>query len=265
MFEIRLFSHHGAEPYYNMAFDEWMFGRALRSPASVFLRLYTWQPGAITIGYNQNYDRAVDHSRLDGCAIIRRVTGGRALYHDPSEVTYSVAVGEEGFDLMSPSGSASEPSRVISEVLVSFLSRAGIESELVRRSSASESRSDFFHKAPCFASFSRYEIASRGSKVVASAQRRIGRTIFQHGSIKICGVAAHPALAHARGVVGQPVEFKPLSKDAYSRLKDHFRVAFESFLGMPVFDGEIGETERKEVAARCVLVRKYFDMRRDIF
>ena len=153
---------------------------------------------------------------------------------------------------------------MISEVLVSYLGKAGVEAQLVRRSSEREARPEFFHKAPCFASFSRYEIASQGRKIVASAQRQIGRTIFQHGSIKISGVATHPALPGAPGEAGQPVELEPLSREAYTNLESGFKVAFESFLGGAIIEGVLSRVQQAEVEQRSRNVRKYFGMRRDI-
>jgi lipoyl(octanoyl) transferase len=38
---------------------------------------------------------------------------------------------------------------------------------------------------PCFSSSARYEIEFGGRKLVGSAQRRIGKTVLQHGSILI--------------------------------------------------------------------------------
>jgi len=248
-----------------MAFDEWMFAGAIKEPAAVFLRLYSWQPGAITVGYNQDLKRAVDHSRLAGTAVIRRITGGRALYHDPSELTYSVAIGEHRLESIASSGSVSAVSRVIAEVLVEFLATMGLAAEPTWRSSQRERRRNFFHKAPCFASFSRYEIASQGRKVVASAQRQIGRTVFQHGSIKMAGVATHPALPRLPGNAGQPVVFKPLSKNAFLRFEKNYRLAFESLLESPMVEGVMDQKRLNEVEQRCLYVEKYFDRRRDIF
>jgi lipoate-protein ligase A len=44
---------------------------------------------------------------------------------------------------------------------------------------------------PCFSSSARYEIEFNGKKFVGSAQRRIGRTVLQHGSILIGSAHLH--------------------------------------------------------------------------
>ncbi len=60
------------------------------------LRLYTWNPPAVSIGRFQSLRDEVD---LDFCKknnidFIRRVTGGGAVFHD-DEVTYSLCIPEE--------------------------------------------------------------------------------------------------------------------------------------------------------------------------
>jgi lipoate-protein ligase A len=44
---------------------------------------------------------------------------------------------------------------------------------------------------PCFSSSARYEIEFNGRKLVGSAQRRIGHTVLQHGSILIGSAHLH--------------------------------------------------------------------------
>jgi len=77
---------------WNLALDEAIF-HAVRAGASPpTLRLYRWSAPALSIGYAQDRDRDVDRDacRARGIAVLRRITGGRAVLHD-AEVTYSVA------------------------------------------------------------------------------------------------------------------------------------------------------------------------------
>ena len=54
------------------------------------LRLYSWKPYCISIGYQQD-ESSIDRNRCAdaGVDIIRRPTGGRAVYH-AEELTYAV-------------------------------------------------------------------------------------------------------------------------------------------------------------------------------
>ena len=75
----------------NMAVDEFLLKRAEKKGGAPVLRLYSFSPPAITIGYHQDAERVIDMSAAsaDGLDVVRRITGGRALLHD-GELTYSV-------------------------------------------------------------------------------------------------------------------------------------------------------------------------------
>jgi len=193
-----------------MAFDEWLFGQAVHDPGFVAFRLYTWLPGAITIGLNQRAEMALDWRAIGSTVVIRRATGGRALYHDPSELTYSVVVGADTTRRLCAGGSTSRLSGLIAHGLTRFLIRQGIGAEFVRRSSPVDQRPVADHTMPCFASFARYELVSGGRKVVASAQRRTGDAVLQHGSIKMGGVTNHAALPGIGDLGGPDSELQSL-------------------------------------------------------
>ena len=43
------YSHYAADPYLNMAVDDWMLIRAAQAKSVALLRAYTWSPAAITL------------------------------------------------------------------------------------------------------------------------------------------------------------------------------------------------------------------------
>ena len=56
------------------------------------LRFYGWKPSCISIGYHQNKNvLKLDRIRDDGYDIVRRPTGGRAIFH-ARELTYSIVI-----------------------------------------------------------------------------------------------------------------------------------------------------------------------------
>ena len=205
------YTHFGGEPFFNMAFDEWMFGKAMQNPDRVYLRLYSWSPGAITFGYHQDITKAVRHDNLGDTILIRRITGGRALYHDPSELTYAIAFNSQNKANSKLCGTVRESSQIIASALVSFLESIGISAQYVRQSVGHKKTKAYFQTIPCFDSVARHEIVGKPGKIVASAQRRIETTFLQHGAIKIGGIASHPALPtntfNAEEVL-QPLEYK---------------------------------------------------------
>ncbi|MCX6825705.1 MAG: hypothetical protein NTV06_00355 [candidate division Zixibacteria bacterium] len=88
------------DPYLNMAVDEWLFDSICRHTVHcrAALRLYSWLFPAITIGYNQDFSEITSKEYLDEqLPVIRRITGGRAIYHEPSEITFSLSAGLDIF------------------------------------------------------------------------------------------------------------------------------------------------------------------------
>ena len=185
------FDHYAKDSYYNMAFDDWLLQRSIEYESCFFLRLYSWSPGGITIGVNQNEHKAIEFDNLNKTPVIRRITGGRAIYHDESELTYSLVVKN---NQISDSRYLNILNTDITKALMLFLKEVDIGSEFVKKSSRSNAIKGFFHKAPCFDSFAKYEITSNSQKIIASAQRKFGNVILQHGSIKINGIVKHPAI-----------------------------------------------------------------------
>ena len=158
------------------------------------LRLYRWSERALTIGYGQDRDRDVDCAacRARGIAVIRRVTGGRAVLHD-AEVTYSVSApkGLPGFG-----SGLDEAYRRIAAGLSAGLRKLGVGVDGAAPAPAPApvtpaSRGP--RHAGCFASRARHEIGVGGRKIVGSAQRREAGGFLQHGSILLASHA--PALA----------------------------------------------------------------------
>jgi hypothetical protein len=182
------------------------------------------------------------------------------VYHDIAELTYSVAVNPAVPELVHLSGSVSAVHRKLAEALRGFLSQLGIEAEITARSSSEDSRPDFFHKAPCFASHARHELRCGEKKIVASAQRRVGDALLQHGSIKLRGAVPHAALGDhgpASDLTPQPLEKKQL--DAFSPV---FAGAFEAALEVTLepcpCEAEVDAAVRKrwQNVAENALVRR---------
>lgn len=84
----------------NMALDEAICESVKRGTSLPTIRLYTWKPSAISIGYFQGLKDEVDLKtcREQGVDWVRRRTGGGAVYHDSEgEITYSLIGPEEHF------------------------------------------------------------------------------------------------------------------------------------------------------------------------
>ncbi len=78
---------------WNMAIDEAIMQARIAEKVPNTLRLYRWQPSAVSVGRNQNPDAEVylETAKQLGVDVVRRISGGGAVYHDfEGEVTYSV-------------------------------------------------------------------------------------------------------------------------------------------------------------------------------
>jgi lipoate-protein ligase A len=94
---IELEARTGAE---NMAVDEAIAAGIAASTSLPTIRFYTWKPCAVTIGYFQCLQEEVDTGAcaVKGIDVVRRRTGGGAVYHDEhGEITYSVIAPESHF------------------------------------------------------------------------------------------------------------------------------------------------------------------------
>lgn len=86
-----------------MAVDEAMVTARIKESVPNTLRLYRWNPSAVSVGRFQDIvnEVQVDNCRQKGVDIVRRLTGGGTVYHDRQrEITYSVVAGEKDFGTM---------------------------------------------------------------------------------------------------------------------------------------------------------------------
>jgi lipoate-protein ligase A len=163
----------------NMAIDEALW-RSRQAGASLpTLRFFAWAPPTVSLGYGQPLDRHVDVDacRALGVGLVRRPTGGSAIYHDgpERELTYSVVAtaGDLGIgpDLL-------ETYRWIGAALLRGLRALGAPAELVPERPPAGPVPAF-----CFARTGVFEIEVGGRKLVGSAQRRQGDSFLQHGAV----------------------------------------------------------------------------------
>ena len=165
-----------------MAIDEVLATHSVPHDKRSILRVYQWEPYAISLGYNQSPgDLDLEKCKRDNIDVVRRPTGGRAVLH-AEELTYSVVVPRDS-DFFS-TDTLTTYNR-ISEGILSGLLLFGIKAELVQRLPGDEKSSSYKNKIPCFSGAAKYEIVYQNKKLVGSAQRRYENAILQHGSILV--------------------------------------------------------------------------------
>jgi lipoate-protein ligase A len=94
-YPFRLLETGHRNGYYNMGLDEALLESAADG-ALPCLRLYGWQPAAVSIGYFQGLLEEVnlESCKKHGVDVVRRISGGGAVFHQ-EELTYSIIMGED--------------------------------------------------------------------------------------------------------------------------------------------------------------------------
>ena len=151
---------HTADAFTAMAIDEAVSESVLKGGPPT-IRFWRWNPSAVSIGYFQNAEDELD---LETCKkmnvdVVRRRTGGGAVYHDyDGEVTYSVIGKEELF----PKG-ITESYYLICGWVIDSLTMLGIQSEFKPIN----------------------DIVVNGKKISGNAQTRRNGILLQHGTILV--------------------------------------------------------------------------------
>ena len=165
----------------NMAIDEAVLLHHLRGDAPPTLRVFRWETPSISLGRFQHVEREMlpEVCRERGVALVRRPTGGRAVYHR-DEFTYSIVIGKR---YGVPSGIVAAYA-YLARGLLAALARLGVRAEL------SDERVSKHPSAACFASSTQADLTSGGFKLIGSAQVWKDDALLQQGSLPLDDRAA---------------------------------------------------------------------------
>jgi lipoate-protein ligase A len=166
---------------FNMEYDESLAQALVDGAGNSTIRVYGWQPFAISLGWNQSVNE-IDLSKTSaaGIDVVRRPTGGRAILH-ANELTYSVVMFVNGKNVLTVYED-------ISRALIAGLQELGAPVTIEKSQPHFPSLYRDTSAIACFSSAGRYEIKCDGKKLVGSAQRRYAvadgeEVVLQHGSI----------------------------------------------------------------------------------
>jgi lipoate-protein ligase A len=239
----------------NMAIDEalWRGRQAGSSPPT--LRFFAWAPPTVSLGYGQRLDRHLDVEacRRLGVGVVRRPTGGSALYHDgpERELTYSVSATAEDLGV---SADLLDTYRWIGRALVRGLEALGAAAEMVPTG-----RGLGRDPAFCFARTGAFEIEVGGKKLVGSAQRRQGTSFLQHGAILLAVDA--PRLGALFPTTRDPLaslttlEAATGRRPTFEEVAAALRTAFEVEHGLRLVPG--GLTDEETARVECLVSDRY--------
>lgn len=247
----RLLLSPPARGAWNMAVDEAIFESTGQGDAPPTLRLYSWSPPCLSLGYSQPFsDVSARNLQANNWEIVRRPTGGKAILHT-DELTYSICGPDSEPRLK---GSVLQSYRQLSTFLLDALMRLGINADAADTNKSV--RDNETENPVCFEIPSNYEIAVNGKKIIGSAQARRKSSVLQHGSLPLFGdltrivevlnypgeqarnLASRRLLKHAttvESVIGYRGDWW-LACQA-------FRKAFQETFHLEIFHGELSEAE----------------------
>lgn len=190
MFPCRILSHETADGPANMALDEALLNAVAATPEFAYFRTYEWTEPTLSLGYFQRFSEAKDDPRLREAALVRRPTGGGAIWHH-HEVTYAII-------MPSAHPSARRGGTLYHDVHAAIAQAFQEEgAPVVRRGSLNPIAGDSARPFLCFQDRDAEDLVLSGSKVVGSAQRRRAGAVLQHGSILLARSNTIPELPGA--------------------------------------------------------------------
>ncbi|GAC1469317.1 MAG: lipoate--protein ligase family protein [Isosphaeraceae bacterium] len=220
----RLFPDEAADGPTNMARDEALLELVLEDPRGAVFRTYGWTEPTLSLGYFQSVQRLDEDPRWRGVPVVRRPTGGGAIWHD-REVTYALAV-PSGHPL---SGRGSGLYHALHEALLEWFRELGIPA--FRHGPLAPGETTIPRPFLCFSDRSPEDIVVGPVKLVGSAQRRRSGAILQHGSVLLSRATLTPELPGLQDVAPGSIDSLTFSDRLRERVLESlgFQVRSEGY------------------------------------
>ena len=155
----------------NMAVDETLLQSAARGVST--LRFYAWNPHCLSLGRLQ---KSLPDAVFDGefgVDVVRRPTGGRAVWH-AHEITYALAMPLEVLPL--DTRTVSGAYRWLSDGFCDGLRALGLSAQMAAQGVRTQGPN-------CFAASASCDFLVEGKKLIGAAQCRRDDALLQHGSL----------------------------------------------------------------------------------
>jgi len=154
----RLIEQEAYDAKMNMAIDHAIYESVASGRENPTIRFYKWLPSSISIGAYQNPNEInLEACKKHNIGIVRRMTGGRAVFHDKADFTYSVIAPIKIFNY-----SIGNAYKEICSCIINSLAEFGIKASL-------ENKND---------------IMVQGKKISGNAAKAMDKGIYlQHGTL----------------------------------------------------------------------------------
>lgn len=149
MEKFKFITHDNHDAYFNLASEEYL----LKQTDGYYFYLWINQPSVI-VGVNQNVFQEVnlDYVQKNSVKVVRRLTGGGAVFHDYGNLCYTV---------IAPYNQAENAYKTFTTPVIEYLNSLGVKAEFSGRN----------------------DIAVDGKKISGNAQTVFGNRIMHHGTL----------------------------------------------------------------------------------
>jgi lipoyl(octanoyl) transferase len=212
----RLIETWGASPSFNMGLDEALL---LDEHAPPTLRLYTWEPDTLSLGYFQRWVD-VPGTAVAG-AVVRRLTGGGAIHHT-GELTFSLTTSAQDPIYRGPVADSYER---VHGAIAAALREFGAEAALAGGEGLASDAED---TGMCFHKSTPLDLAWGGRKGVGSAQRRTRGRVLHHGSIKLASSELEGPIATLEASSGRALDPRAVGAALTAVLASRFELDFDA-------------------------------------
>lgn len=220
------------DAFTSMAIDEALLRLNSQRKVPNTVRFWRWLPSAVSLGCFQSLEREVDleAARRHGVDVVRRITGGGAVFHDyQGELTYSVVCREEDVprDII-------ESYKLICSGIVRGLENLGLRAEFRPIN----------------------DVQVNGRKISGSAQTRRWGSVLQHGTILVSPdvklmfelLKVSPEKISDKFISSvfervTTVERELGKKPSFEQVREAMINGFEKALNVELVEGEMEKTE----------------------
>ncbi|OGC75934.1 MAG: hypothetical protein A2145_06665 [candidate division Zixibacteria bacterium RBG_16_40_9] len=231
------------DPFFNLALDEVLFLENQRKKNPPLFRIYGWDKAAVSIGYFQKTAQACNlpECQKENLPVIRRITGGRAVFHQ-EDLTYSVVGSTREYPELGQN--VLQTYLRTSEAFLEGLKMLGINAFWEKKKASLNGKKSFL---PCFSSTSIYEVTYQGKKLIGSAQKRVGDSFIQQGSLPLYSQTAQQKILLSNGDHlnnGFEKKFTSLAeilnrKINLKEVADVFKTAWEKFWNIELVEVQL--------------------------
>ncbi|OGU10062.1 MAG: lipoate--protein ligase [Geobacteraceae bacterium GWC2_58_44] len=228
----------------NMALDEALLCCFDPKRSLPVLRLYGWDPPALSVGRYQDARAAlkIDLCAAHGVPVVRRMTGGGIILH-AQELTYSIVCAPEHLGEVA---GVKDGFRRLCGFLLGTYRRLGLEPGFATDLNPAGERLGE-RTAFCFAGKEEFDVLVNGRKIGGNAQRRMRGAILQHGSIPLVNRvqdAVQYLMSAAPGAAGAVSLAELGLTPELCRLKGALIESFQECLGVRLVPDAVSEEEK---------------------